>query len=189
MISFRVYAAPVMMRDQPVQPVAGRFPFIDGFSFAATGGSLHDTCPVTAFGRLQDLLSSPEGELRYEVKGTGDGAGRPALRLTVSGSLQLICQRCLGTLPFSLQVDAMLVLAKDEAEIEGQPVDPESPDRIVGGKEMAVGTLLEDEILLAIPVAPRHEQCSGGDARKGGAKPSPFAELRGLLNRGGRARN
>ena len=77
------------------------------------------------------------------------------------------------------------MLAKSEAEIEAQPVDPETPDRVLAGKEMEIGTLLEDEILLVIPFAPRHELCSGTGVGQGGAQASPFADLRGLLKRGG----
>ena len=185
MISSSVFAAPAVMRTQPVR----RFPLIDGFAFAAARGEHHGTCAVAEFDRLQDLLSSPQGELEYSVKGTLDAVGRPALRLEVKGSLQLACQRCLGALAFPLAVDSTLVLARDETEIEAQPVEPDGPDRIVGSKEMAVGALLEDEILLAIPFAPRHEQCSGADKTKGKGSKSPFADLRGLLKKGGRAGN
>jgi len=173
------------MRAQPTR----RFPLIDGFPFAAARGGLHGTSGVADFGRLQDLLNSPEGEVEYSVQGTTDDQGRPALRVKAKGSLQLTCQRCLGPLQFPLEVDSTLVLAKNEAEIEAQPVEPEGPDRIVGGREMDVGALLEDEILLAIPFAPRHGHCSGTDDRKGEGKASPFADLRGLLKRGGRAGN
>ncbi len=173
------------MQIQPSEGVA----LIDGLRFAETGDALRGKCPLSRFGRLKDLLSSNAGELEYEVLGTKDAMGRPALRIGISGQLQLTCQRCLKAMPFTLHVDEILVLAKSEAEIEAQPLEPEGPDRVLAGKEMEVGTLLEDEILLAIPFAPRHEQCSGGGAGKGEAQASPFADLRGLLNRGGRAGN
>ena len=166
-----------------------QFPLIDGFLFARTGQELLGRCPVSAFERLRDLVSSNVGELEYGVVGTKDDMGRPALRVRLTGPLQLTCQRCLKAMPFALEVDAILVLAGNEAEIESQPVGPEGPDRILGSREMAVGTVLEDEILLAVPFAPRHEQCSGAGAGKGEAQASPFADLRGLLNRGGRAEN
>jgi uncharacterized protein len=136
---------------------------------------------------LKDLVNSSEGALEYEVVGKQDGFGRPALGLSVSGALELTCQRCLKPMSFPLVVEATLILARSEEEIEAQPVDPDGPDRIVGSREMSVGTLLEDEILLAIPFAPRHERCSGDPAVKGEVKASPFADLRGLLNRSGRA--
>jgi uncharacterized protein len=135
------------------------------------------------------VLISNAGEIDYEVLGTKDDMGRPALQVRVSGPLQLTCQRCLKALPYALRVDATLVLARTEAEVEAQPVEPEGPDRILGSREMAVGTLLEDEVLLAVPFAPRHEQCAGASGKKSAAQGSPFADLRGLLNRGGRAGN
>ena len=92
-------------------------------------------------------------------------------------------------MPFALAVDAVLVLAQSEAEIEAQPLEPEGPDRVVGSREMSVETLLEDEALLEVPFAPRHEQCSAAGAGKGEEQASPFSNLRGLLNRGGPARN
>jgi len=166
-----------------------RFPLIDGFQFARTGQELRGKCRVAAFARLQDVLISNSGEVDYEVLGTKDEMGRPALQVRVSGPLQLTCQRCLKALPYALRLDATLVLARSEAEIEAQPVEPEGPDRILGSRDMAVGTLLEDEVLLAVPFAPRHEQCAGAGGGKDEAQGSPFADLRGLLNRGGRAGN
>lgn len=173
------------MPDKPTL----RFPLIDGFQFARTGQELRGKCPVAAFARLQDMLISNAGEVDYEILGTKDDVGRPALQVRVSGPLQLTCQRCLKALPYALGVDATLVLARSEAEIEAQPVEPEGPDRVVGSREMAVGTLLEDEVLLAVPIAPRHEQCAGAGDGKSAAQGSPFADLRGMLNRGGRAGN
>jgi uncharacterized protein len=173
------------MQDQS----PGRFPLIDGLAFAEKGKVLQGSRPVASFERIRDLLDSGDGDVRYEVSGTSDGSGRPALRMRISGALQLTCQRCLQAMSFPLEVDEMLVLARSEAEIEAQPVETDEPDRVLGGKEMAVGTLLEDEILLALPFAPRHSTCSGDRAGKGEAQASPFADLRGLLNRGGRAGN
>lgn len=178
------------MQPSAHPPRSARFPLIDGYPFAATRGEVHGRCTVAGFERLKDLLGSREGELEYSVRGTADGQGRPALRLEARGELKLVCQRCLGALAFPLAVDALLVLARSEAEIDAQPVEPDSPERVVGGKEMAVGELLEDEILLAIPFAPRHGQCDAGGGRKNGeGKPSPFADLRGLLKGSGRAGN
>ncbi len=182
---FYAFAA---MQSPPEATPAG-FPLIDGFKFAETAGELRGRCKVAGFSRLQDVLSSNAGELDYEVTGAADEAGRPALHVKVAGPLQLTCQRCLKPLAFDLEVGETLVLARSEAEIEAQPVEPEAPDRILASKEMAVGTLLEDEILLAVPIAPRHEHCEPAGAEKYEAQASPFAGLRGLLDQGGRARN
>ena len=168
---------------------AARFPVIDGYQFVEAGGRLSGVWPVAEFERLRDVLAAGTGELDYDLTGTRDGFGRPALGLKVSGTLQLACQRCLGALPFELRIDAMLLLARDEAEIEARTADPDGPDSVVGSKEMFVGALLEDEILLAIPLAPRHEHCLNAGAVIGEANASPFADLRTLLDQRGRAKN
>jgi uncharacterized protein len=111
-----------------------------------------------------------------------DERGRPSLRLDVSGTLPLRCQRCLERLALEVDAHALLVLAATQAEIDADRDNAEAPDRVLGAKEMAIRDLVEDELLLALPYAPRHEDCEvpeGGDE----ARPSPFAALRGMIER------
>ncbi|MGH8706424.1 MAG: YceD family protein [Burkholderiales bacterium] len=133
------------------------------------------------FQRLRDALHADSGTLDYEVQGVPQEQGRPALRLRLAGVLQLTCQRCLGALEFPLRIEVSLLLAATQAEIDAEPLDPEGAERIVAGKEMPVHDLIEDELLLAIPIAPRHERCAARAAAGAGEKHSPFAGLRGLL--------
>ena len=139
-------------------------PVIDGLEFARSGSELHGAWPVAGFSRLRDLLRTDEGTLQYELLGVAQERGYPALRLRIVGTLQLVCQRCLGALEFPLQIDVSLGLAATQAEIDAEPLEAEGPERIVAGKEMAVRDLVEDEVLLAIPLAPRHERCAVRDA-------------------------
>jgi len=101
--------------------------------------------------------------------------------LRVTGTLQLACQRCLGALEHPLCVDALLLLFGSESDIAGIPVGPEGPDGIVANKEMAVRDLIEEEVLLAIPYAPRHDGCRSGTDAAGAPGARPFADLRSLL--------
>jgi DUF177 domain-containing protein len=161
-------------------------PTIDGFEFAASGSGISGVWPIDDFARLRPLLLSHAGALEYWLEGVQDAQDRPALRLRIRGALQLGCQRCLTGLDFPLEIDAILVLARSEAELEGLPLEAEGPDWLVAGKAMDVHDLLEDELLLAVPYAPRHEQCAAR-ARTGAVVPmSPFADLRSML--GGRER-
>jgi uncharacterized protein len=93
--------------------------------------------------------------------------------------LQFVCQRCLGALEYPLHIDVSLQLAATQAEVEAGPLEPEGPDRILAGKEMPVRDLVEDEMLLAIPIVLRHERCKGGEPRAVKEGQSPFAGLRG----------
>ena len=136
--------------------------------------------PVADFPRLQGAVQ-PGNVLHYELEGVPQERGRPALRLRVTGKVQLTCQRCLGALEHSLRVDALLLLFGSESEIDAIPVDAETPDGIVATGEMAVRDLIEEEVLLAIPYAPRHDVCRSGTDADGAPVARPFADLRSLL--------
>jgi DUF177 domain-containing protein len=155
-------------------------PLIEALDFARSEGRLSGDWPVADFPRLQGAVQ-PRGVLHYEVEGVPQEQGRPALRLRVSGKLQLTCQRCLGALEHSLRVDALLLLFASESEIDAIPVDAEAPDGIVATKELAVRDLIEEEVLLAIPYAPRHDECKAGAQAAGTQRARPFADLRALL--------
>src|SRR5688572_31810452 len=109
-------------------------PVIDGLEFARSRGRLSGDWPIADFPRLQGAVQAGTA-LRYELDGAPEEQGRPALRLRVSGTLQLACQRCLGALEHPLRVDALLLLFDSESTV---PVSPEAPDGIVATKEMAV---------------------------------------------------
>ena len=156
-------------------------PVIDGFEFASAGAMQQGRMPLSGFPRLQDQLASDAGEVEYAVEGVLDARGRPILRLRVKGTLQLRCQRCLEAMPFEAEEEQLLVLAATQEEIDADPADASAPDRVLGGKQMVLADLVEEQLILALPYAPRHARCdaAGGKGKEG--KVSPFAELRGLL--------
>ena len=153
---------------------------IDGFEFASAGATREGVLPISGFPRLRDMLASEAGEVAYELRGMRDERGRPALQVSVQGTLELCCQRCLEPLAFEVHAEEMLVLAANVNEIHAEPADAHAPDRVVGGKEMPVRDLIEDELILALPYAPRHEDCSPRAAHAG-ERTLPFAGLRGLM--------
>lgn len=156
-------------------------PVIDGFEFASAGASKQGVWPLGDFARLRDMLASDAGEVAYEIDGVRDERGRPGLRIRVRGTLQLRCQRCLEAMPFEVRADETLVLAGTLAEIHAEPAHAHAPDRVVAGKEMPVRDLVEDELILALPYAPRHESCTARPSPDAAGKTSPFAGLRGLM--------
>jgi len=158
-------------------------PVIDGFEFAKAASKLQGVRPIADFDRLRDALRADErqGTLRYELRGVPEEQGRPALRLKVDGVLPLVCQRCLGPLEVPLRIEVLLLLAATQAEMDAAPLEAEGPESIVAGRDMPVLALVEDEVLLAIPIAPRHAACAGGAKEAAAGKAMPFAGLRGLM--------
>jgi uncharacterized protein len=167
--------------DDIIRPLMPHQPVIDGFEFASAGAIQQGVWPLSDLQRLRDMLASDAGEVAYRVQGTRDENGRPALRLRVEGTLQLRCQRCLEALAFEVKVEDLLVLAATLSEIHAEPADAHAPDRILAGKEMPLRELVEDELILALPYAPRHESCAPRAAAQEEHGGSPFASLRGLM--------
>jgi uncharacterized protein len=81
--------------------------------------------------------------------------------------------------------ESVLVLAKSDEqadEIDALLAD-DTIDVIVGSKAMNMIELIEDEALLAMPLAPKHDVCperTAVDGLMGSKKPSPFDVLKGL---------
>ena len=105
--------------------------------------------------RLAKMQCSTEG-LEYCLRGGRAGNGRPCLRISVRGSVELLCQRCLNPLPVPIAIDAELQLSDSLREISA--ADDEI-DRVLASRHMDVGQLVEDEIILALPMVPLHETC------------------------------
>ncbi len=161
-------------------------PVIDGFEFAESGSTLKGEWPISEFTRLRDALSDDSGAIEYELHGMRDARGRPGLAIGIRGRLQLVCQRCLERMEFALHVERQLVLARSQDEIDAESLDQGSPDWLLGSKEMPVGALIEDELLLELPLAPRHDRCAAraGEVAAESETANPFSGLRGLLESG-----
>lgn len=157
-------------------------PLIDGFEFARTGSKLSGEWPVADLPRLGSGLHSDRGVLHYDLQGLPEEQGRPALQLRVTGLLDLTCQRCLEALEHAVRADSILLLYASAREFAQIPVEADGPDRIVAAQDMEVRDLIEDEVLLAIPYAPRHERCEARAREEETPQLKPFAGLRSLLD-------
>jgi uncharacterized protein len=156
---------------------------IDALEFARGQQALRGSLPVAALKRLDDVLSDSEGTLEYVLTGSKDDRNRARLHVEVTGRLHLQCQRCLGPLEYDVAVDNTLLLFPRGVEPEDID-DPEAPDAIEASPELEIGGLIEDEVLLSLPLAPRHPEgsCESRVARRleGAGPPKPFAELAAL---------
>lgn len=155
---------------------------IDGLDFARKSSEIHATIAVFDFSRLKDQLFSPEGEVHYTLVGGRSAEGAPQLSLHLSGQVNLVCQRCLGPLRFELDVEAVFFLVPDEDRIPAPEDEREDVDYLVADAPIDVLELIEDELLLSLPLAPAHEDVNCNvvlQARKE-QKESPFKVLQGL---------
>lgn len=159
-------------------------PFIDSLDFARNGQQMSGEMPVVEMLRLADVLSSPQGMLSYTVQGGVDKHEIPWLNISVSGICQLRCQRCLSDMEYEIRLVAHLLL-RDQASLDALSDEEEEFDSILAEERLDLLNLLEEEILLSLPIAPKHESgacqsTSSENALKD--KPHPFAVLAKLKN-------
>lgn len=149
---------------------------IDGLQFARAAETLGGTLGMSQLRRLAELQCATDG-ISYQISGRTDAEGRCWLRIVADGRLAVQCQRCLGPIELAIGVDCELLLAASEREIA---TAEDQVDRVLAGKRMSVGEMVEDEILLSLPMAPVHEQCGDLQRGPGEGRPNPFAGLAGL---------
>ena len=152
---------------------------IDSLEFARTGQTLRGSLSLPGLTRLKDNLADAVGTVEFEVTGGQDARSRPILTVSIRGMLHLQCKRCLEALDHPLQVLNTLMLVAAGAGAAGE-LDDEDVEWIEASRELEVASLVEDEILLSLPYAPRHEEGACGPvgaAIADGATGSPFAAL------------
>ena len=97
---------------------------------------------------------SARGELRADEA----GAEQVWLHLAVDVSLPLTCQRCLGPVDIAMSVKQSFRFVGSEEAAEAQ--DEESEEDVLAlSQDFNLFDLIEDEVLMALPVVPRHEEC------------------------------
>jgi uncharacterized protein len=135
--------------------------------------------------RYAGLAGEVSGRLQLERL-----AGIPVAELTLHGTVQLTCQRCLGTLVVPVDRQVRIGLIESEAEVNRVPEELEPV--LASGGRTSIGALVGEELLLSLPIVPQHEDpsaCAGEAARvplpAAEAPPSqrPFAGLGELLKR------
>lgn len=165
--------------------------------FTAAAATLEAADPVPTYVRLVAELAvpAPDAVVRWEAHGEerpgADGKAAPWLHLVAEATVPLVCQRCLSPVDTLLSVDRWFRFVADEATAEAQDEESEE-DLLVVSRDFDLRALIEDELLMEIPVMPVHDVCptpvqlsSSDEDFKAAeeAKPNPFAVLGALRSR------
>ena len=155
-------------------------PFIDSLDFARRGGELSGEVPVAELPRMADMLADSQGTISYVLRGLVGHDGKPRLELTLDGACNLRCQRCLNALSYPIDLVSKLRLVS-EGEMESSDIEDDEVDNIPADKHLDVLTLIEEELLLSLPIAPKHGSGECEIAVEGlDRSNNPFAVLAGL---------
>jgi len=167
-------------------------------AFAKNQGTLAGEEKLAAFERLMHESQGLGGEtfVSYAAQGSvkPDAAGvdEPWVHVSAQAILSLVCQRCLGAVDVAVSVerDFRFVASEELAEVEDEESEE---DVLVISKSFDLLELVEDELLMAAPLVPMHEECPQpvklqvadvGFESQPEEKPNPFAVLEQLKTKG-----
>lgn len=166
-------------------------------AFAKEAGRLEGRWPLTQLLRVaQSALGNADQRRATEVVWSARGEQRAApggelqtwLHVQAGTGVSLECQRCLQPMAVSLEVERSFLFV--HGEDSAAQLDADSEDDVLAlTRALDLHELIEDELLLAMPIVPRHDVCPvplpvrPNDALAE-AKPNPFAAL-AVLKRGG----
>lgn len=167
---------------------------LDVQAFAQAAATLSGLDALSAYERLLAETGGQGGErtVRWVARGEqhidASGHAQIWLHLSAEVSLPLTCQRCLGPADIAVQVDRSFRFVASEEQAQAEDEEAEE-DVLALSRDFNLQALIEDELLMELPVVPRHEACptpvrlAAQDADFEAAqaeKPHPFAVLAGL---------
>lgn len=178
---------------------------IDLYEWARREQTFESSVALGALSRVAEMLptDAPADARQRSVHFTAqagtarDATGvRPMLALRIQGETWLQCQVCLSGFAFPIDIEAHYRIVASEEDADAIPLDDDGPDPIVGAHEFDLLDLIDEEIVLALPMVPQHEVCpeqaaapAAGQAdapEEAPAKPNPFAALAGLVGGAGK---
>lgn len=164
---------------------------LDMARLAAQGRSLEGRWPLATLPRLAEahLPTQPANEVHWQAQGelrpVLGGEAEIWLHLQAEGVIAMRCQRCLAPVEIPLAVDRWIRFVRGEQQAAA--LDADSDDDVLAlPRWLDLAELVEDELLLALPIVPRHEVCPAplpqgvGDEVLEEERVNPFAVLAGM---------
>jgi uncharacterized protein len=150
---------------------------IDPALLAEQGARLKGRIAIRGMARLRSLLASENGEADIDLNfSRTEGSGVRIMQGRILATVEVACQRCLEPMALELQVEANAVVVR-EGEESGLP--PETDVLPVSSSTTVLAELVEDELLLVMPMVPMHplEECPARKYLSSTDKKHPFAVL------------
>ncbi len=168
---------------------------LDIKAFAKADMHLEGETPLVELTRLaEDCHGDVMGQVAWSAQGTmaADASGKDTawLHLEAKATLPLTCQRCLHPMPVEVLVEQDFRFVADEATALAED-DESEEDLLVLEDSFDLLSLMEDELLMSLPLVPMHPACLSErvptskeeEAILSEAKPNPFAVLASLKAR------
>jgi uncharacterized protein len=176
MKGLRTYHSALMSASLP--------PVLDAWRMVAARRRFEGSLPLSGMARLAGALADTDGECRFTLEFGRDALDVPFVEIQAEAELPLVCQRTLERFLQPVSVSQRLGLVTDEAQEAALPEGME-PIQPGPGGELDPAGLIEDELILAVPVVPIDPrsvevQAEWPAAVEEEVRPNPFAALAAL---------
>jgi uncharacterized protein len=119
---------------------------------------------ISALPRVAEEASSIDSGdgFHWEVKTHfADSPGsepQQILELAIKGRIHLVCQSCLQDCGLDLAQESRFVMVATEEEADAFPIEDDQQEPLVASQHFDLLGLIEDEILLSMPLIPKHPE-------------------------------
>ncbi len=125
------------------------------FKLARQGQTLHGVVSVDGLERLATVLSDGKGLIDVSLQFGKDQQGSNFVRGHLSAKVNMACQRCMKPMSVDVETDVSLGIVASEERAMQLPEGLEA--LIVEEEPMALARIVEDELILALPIVTLHE--------------------------------
>jgi uncharacterized protein len=160
---------------------------VDVWRMVMARRSFEGTLAVATLPRLVSALAGDAGTVRFTLEFGRDAFGTAFLSVQAQADLTLICQRSLEPFVCPVTVDSRLGLIREEREEAA--LLPGYEPLLVDAEPLHLASVIEDELLLALPLVPMRPGSEDAvaawaepvdDELEPVARAHPFAALRTL---------
>lgn len=145
-------------------PGSGPAARFDALRLAKQGASLSGSFDARRLPNLEDVLAPGEEAVpvAWTIEGRTSAEGHPALGIEIEARVPLVCQRCLGRIDWPVAQATEVLLAGNGEEL-ARLDDASEGEVVLAARPLEPAMLVEDELVLTLPFAPRHEgACPSG---------------------------
>jgi uncharacterized protein len=134
---------------------------INVLEFAKNKQSICSALDVQNLERVKEITEGIQGALSFKLSGDINEKNRAVLKLYICGKITASCQNCLELVEITVENNIVVPVFNTEAELDDALLDKNNADcdGIVANTQLNVLDFVEDEIIMLIPVALRHENC------------------------------
>lgn len=155
--------------------------YINNVKFAKEEQQLSGVLDLAKSERISEL-DDYSGEIKYSLIGMKDELNRPTLQLSIYGIISALCQNCLQKMTIELDNQSQITIFFTEDQLDHAMFSEDGSDvedGVLAETEFDVMQLVEDEVIMLLPLAPKHEECIGLSYHD--EETSPFSELKNII--------